>query len=101
MSDKAYVASLPECDLCRENGSSVPANYDGKTPSGPWAFMCDDHFALLGRGLGTGLGQRLIVGEKPVETMAERRRKANEAAARGDMDAFMDAVGDGDPVDFL
>ena len=58
--DKAYVASLPVCDFC-----PATAKYDGKTASGPWAYLCAAHFKTQGVGLGTGKGQRLVVGEKP------------------------------------
>ena len=33
---------------------------DGKTTSGPWAFMCLDCHRLYGYGLGVGKGQRYI-----------------------------------------
>jgi hypothetical protein len=42
-------------------GDTHEAQYDGKTTAGPWANMCDEHFAIHGIGLGTGLGQRLVV----------------------------------------
>jgi hypothetical protein len=33
---------------------------DGKTKMGPWANMCNKHYAMYGVGLGLGLGQRLM-----------------------------------------
>lgn len=50
------VAELPPCDFCGE-----PAQYDGKTSSGPWANMCQRHFKVHGIGLGLGRGRRLKV----------------------------------------
>lgn len=50
------VARLPKCDFCDNL-----AHYDGKTVHGSWAYMCGEHFATTGRGLGLGRGQRLVV----------------------------------------
>jgi hypothetical protein len=58
MSNKVYVAVRPKCGFCGK-----PAEYDGATTQGPWAFMCEDHFLLDGVGLGTGRGQMLVVAE--------------------------------------
>jgi hypothetical protein len=65
MATTAIVASLPNCDIHKYelNVTDVPANYDGKTTHGPWANMCEDCFERYGIGLGTGLGQKLIVAE--------------------------------------
>lgn len=65
MGDTVYIPHPEYCDLCKSKGEQVQAVYDGKTIHGPWAYMCEDHFGALGVGLGTGRGQRLIVGEKP------------------------------------
>ena len=65
MGDKAYIPSAVDCDFCQQEGKKVEAAYDGATQFGPWAYMCDLHFMLFGRGLGTGRGQRLIVGDPP------------------------------------
>lgn len=54
----ATVSAIPPCDLCKDG---TPARYDGKTVFGPWANLCVDHFLAYGIGLGTGLGQRLIL----------------------------------------
>lgn len=57
MSDTVIVETRPPCDLCGR-----PAAIDGKTTTGPWAFMCSTCWRLHGVGkLGTGLGQRLII----------------------------------------
>ena len=60
----AYVTALPECDIHKMNGvPGVPAEFDFKTTSGPWANGCEacwkDHRAY--RELGIGKGQRLVV----------------------------------------
>lgn len=65
MGDTAYIFAPEQCDFCKTAGNEVEAKFDGKTVFGPWAYMCDEHFELHGIGLGTGRGQRLIVGEKP------------------------------------
>lgn len=56
MSTSVKVETKPACDFC---GS--PADYDGKTNMGPWAYMCQGHFDTMGIGLGTGRGQKLEV----------------------------------------
>ena len=55
------VPGRPLCDICAQTGLTTRAYYDGATRKGPWAYMCETHFADLGVGLGTGRGQRLIV----------------------------------------
>jgi hypothetical protein len=52
------VDSLPDCDF--QPCSSLAA-YDGATVYGPWANMCENHYAQHGRGLGLGRGQRLVL----------------------------------------
>lgn len=60
MSEQVKVARLPMCDFPHD--TQTEAHYDGKTTMGPWAYMCDDHWASHGPGrLGTGYGQRLIL----------------------------------------
>lgn len=61
MSSEVKVAHLPNCDICRSEGSTKSAKYDGKTIMGPWANMCAPHFKQYGVGLGTGRGQRLVL----------------------------------------
>jgi uracil-DNA glycosylase len=102
MSREAYVSELPACDICKhEQDRITEAHYDGRTTTGQWANMCDVHFATRGIGLGTGRGQKLIVGEKPVETEERKRRKIREAINQGDFDAAEELIGDGDPADFF
>jgi len=57
------VTVRPDCDIHkhRHGGKSVPAEYDGKTVMGPWAYMCQPCFEHYGVGLGMGRGQRLMV----------------------------------------
>ncbi len=62
MSTQVKVAVLPNCDLCSARGDKRPAEYDAKTQMGPWAYLCELHFAQVGPGqLGTGYGQRLVL----------------------------------------
>lgn len=101
MAETAYVAKLPNCDIHKLNkGEEVPAAYDAKTLSGQWANLCGDCFPLHAATLtlGTGKGQRLVVGEPPAR---DRQAEFNDAAERGDFDAMSEAVGDGDPADFF
>jgi hypothetical protein len=53
------VDELPKCNFCDK-----PALYDGKTLNGPWAYMCEEHYAYWGVGLGTGRGQKLKLEEE-------------------------------------
>lgn len=61
MSTKAYVPSLPACDLHHDRR----ALYDFRTLTGTWMYGCPACFAMYGRGLGTGKGQFLIVRKRP------------------------------------
>lgn len=63
MGNIAYIAEPVKCDFCGKEG-----NYDAKTALGPWAYLCEDHYEIYGIGLGTGMGQRLIVGNNPHPT---------------------------------
>lgn len=100
MSDTAYVTKLPECDVHKFEKATpgVDAAYDGKTIRGPWANMCEECFGTHGVGLGTGRGQRLVVGEAPER---DRQAEFDEASRSGDIDSMLDAIGDGDPADFF
>lgn len=61
MSTTVVVPELPKCDFCDAMGISKEARYDGATTQGPWAYMCNAHYSVYGMGLGTGVGQRLIL----------------------------------------
>jgi hypothetical protein len=62
----ALVNELPDCAICKQEGYNPvrKGRYDGATVMGTWAFMCTMHFRLYGRGLGTGVGQKLAVRDR-------------------------------------
>lgn len=62
----------PDCDFCLLaeddpryrlgiSNKINKADYDAKSTEGPWAYMCREHFNRYGTGLGTGVGQRLVI----------------------------------------
>jgi hypothetical protein len=53
------VSRMPKCDFC-----PYPARYDFRTPLGPWANACRDHFVAYGGELGLGKGQKLVLRKK-------------------------------------
>lgn len=61
MSTEVTVQELPNCDVCLQRGVQKEAHYDAATRFGPWAYLCNEHFAAYAFGLGTGRGQRLVV----------------------------------------
>jgi hypothetical protein len=61
MATSVTVRVLPKCDVCQQNGMTVDAAYDAKTVFGPWANLCAKDFMSYGVGLGTGLGQKLVL----------------------------------------
>ncbi len=69
------VTELPDCDICKSEGKTELAEYDGHTKIGQWAFMCQAHFDLCGVGLGEGKGQKLVL---PTKQPDELVVKANE-----------------------
>jgi|SRR5215467_391330 len=70
---------FPRCDFC-----SAQAEYDGKTVMGPWAYMCQTHFEILGVGLGLGKGQRLAKKEpgKALESYVGNRPTSSRVYGR-------------------
>lgn len=77
----AIVSELPDCDICKMEGKDPPdkAKYDGATSFGRWGYMCEPHFQTHGKGLGHGVGQKLVL-ESP-EPQA-RKDKADELCKR-------------------
>jgi len=73
------VTELPNCSFCEMEGKTKPAEYDGRTVIGQWAFMCQQHFDLNGVGLGTGKGQKLVL---PIKRPDEIVSKANKLCQR-------------------
>ncbi|GAB3260326.1 hypothetical protein [Kineosporia babensis] len=68
MADETYISSPVHCDthpVKHPDGPAVNAAYDARTVQGFWAYLCESCFSEWGIGLGTGKGQRLIIGEKP------------------------------------
>lgn len=51
------VAKLPACNI----HEGRPAVYDFRTLQGLWMYGCEECYRAYGRGLGVGLGQRLVV----------------------------------------
>jgi len=96
MGKTAIVAALPNCQF--PHTGPVKADYDAKTNDGPWAYVCEAHFRTETEGrLGTGVGQKLTV----IGPERDRQADAKAALEAGDFEAFEDAVGDGDPLDFM
>jgi hypothetical protein len=71
------VVVFPNCDICFDAGLSRSAKYDAKTKTGPWAYLCETHYQEYGIGLGTGLGQKLVLKKIP-EPRTIMRGKKNE-----------------------
>lgn len=68
----ALVMEHPNCDFCKLEGKTEPAEYDGRTAIGQWAFMCQYHFDQYGVGLGTGKGQKLVLPTKYSDVIQRR-----------------------------
>lgn len=98
MGDTAIVAVMPPCQFPHEE--QTPAAYDALTHNGQWAYVCEDHFQIQTSGLlGTGKGQKLILAGDAPEV--DRKQAARDALEAGDFEAFEEAVGDEDPIDFM
>jgi hypothetical protein len=54
--DTIAVHRLPTCEFCLDR-----AEYAGQTAFRKQVFMCTRHFRQHGRGVGNGLGYRLVV----------------------------------------
>jgi len=57
----AIVDQLPDCDICKMEGKTEPAEYDAKIPGGSWTNLCQQDFDKYGCSLGTGRGQKLVL----------------------------------------
>lgn len=70
----ALVDTLPDCDICKQEGRKEPADYDCKTVFGPWANLCEKHYQKFGaKPLGLGRGQKLILrgsAKQPAEKLS-------------------------------
>ena len=62
MNEITLISKIEKCDICDCKITDVV--YDGRTKSGPWAWMCEKCFHEYGVGLGTGLGQKFMDGRK-------------------------------------
>lgn len=103
MSDTTYVTTMPKCDFCKQSGVTREAKYDFRTQWGPWANGCEIHY-LNNRAhteLGTGHGQRLVLGEEPERTDDDIRADLAAAIEAGDFDAMEEALGDRDFAEFM
>lgn len=72
---QVYVIALPRCDQHPER----EAHYDFATKIGPWMYGCDACFMAWGKGLGLGLGQRLVVRTERKDRRSESPRPAPHA----------------------
>jgi hypothetical protein len=54
------VDELPKCWWHPERD----AHYDFATRAGPWTYGCETCLRVYGKGLGLGLGQRLVLRKK-------------------------------------
>lgn len=99
MSDVTYVTELPMCSLhWFHDGSQVVAGYDARLPSnGRWASVCQSCFTANGCKLGTGNGQKYIVGEAPPINPDD----VIEALEDGDIERAQELIGDGDLHDYM
>lgn len=102
MSDTAYVSRLPGCDI---HGGDHDACYDlnlAVIGQRGWANVCEGVYVEAGSpALGTGRGQRLVVGEAPERTDDDIRKDVAAAVDAGDFDALEDIVGDRDFAEFI
>lgn len=101
MSDTAYITVAKKCALCERH-----AEYDARITKGPhvgqWANLCGSHWqSLTHRTLGTGVGQRLVIGVRPIKSRSQRQAEALAAINETDFDSLWELVGDGDVCDLF
>jgi len=58
------IENIPCCEICKLSELEKEAIIDCKTRSGPWAYVCLNHYQMYGIGIGLGLGQLLILKDK-------------------------------------
>ena len=103
------VEQFPLCDLHHDydpmngvainppNKEQVHARYDAKQRySSRWAYMCQEHFDEHGTGLGTGIGQKLILRDSD-EHKAIQTEKAKQP--KPDVESLLRAAVMGDTVE--
>ncbi len=69
MAEQLWHSPVGECSICRCQLKDEKMMVDGKTIYGPWALMCLSCHATVGKGLGTGKGQKYeLLGKKWIKT---------------------------------
>jgi len=94
------VDTIPNCNFMHIAGTTL-ARYDGAlhTPNqatGRWSYMCEAHFTQFGVGLGTGIGQKLILRDSE-EHKAIQAEKAKQP--KPDVESLLRAAVMGDTVE--
>jgi hypothetical protein len=66
MSNQVTVAVIPDCDIHKQRGQTVPAYADASLPpyGGSWGNVCKGCFTNCGCSLGTGRGQEFVLAAK-------------------------------------
>jgi hypothetical protein len=92
----AILDTLPNCNLMHIAGTTL-AQYDGALrATGRWSYMCEAHFTQFGAGLGTGIGQKLILRDS-AEHKAIQAEKAQQP--KPDVESLLRAAVMGDTVE--
>jgi hypothetical protein len=77
-----HLIRRPNCDMCPP-GIWMPAEVDGETNLGPWAYMCRGHFDSHGLGLGIGVGQVLLCDDDKDTELIAHYNLGNESRRGG------------------
>lgn len=79
----ALVDELPDCDMCKVEGRTEPAEYDARirATGGRWGNLCQRHFDQFRCRLGLGMGQKLVV-RSSVKHSAEILSKVDDLCRR-------------------
>jgi hypothetical protein len=90
MSDhtSVIVQSIPDCDMCKQDGEKTPAYADAALVFGSWGYVCVSHFNQFGKGLGMGRGQRLLLDPES----ASERTLSEDDDEDDDTDPVVDTV---------